>query len=133
MPHLFVEYSANIEGEIGLDALIDRLYATAIKTGVFEPGGIRVRGVRRERYRIADNHPDNGFVHVVARIGHARDLATRRRVGEALFRAACDHLQPVFDRRPLAISFELQELDPDVSFRKNNLHEYVKTRAANPV
>lgn len=132
MPHFFVEYSANIEPEIHLDALMERLYAAAVESGVFEPGGIRIRGVRRDRYRIADNHPDNGFVHVVGRIAHGRDQATRKRVGEALFQAVCDQLQPLFARRPLAISLELQELDPHLSFRKNNLHEYVKTRAARP-
>ena len=35
MPHLIVEYSANIEDQIALDALLDKLHTCALGTGVF--------------------------------------------------------------------------------------------------
>lgn len=130
MPHLIVEFSANIEHDIGLDDLLDRLHATALETGVFPLGGLRVRAMRMDHYRIADKHPDNGYVHVTAWIGHGRPLDVRKRAGEALFAALTGHLSGVYSRRPLAISLNIQEFHPELNFKRNNLHEHVRRRAA---
>ena len=129
MPHIVIEYSANVRGQVGPEDLVARVHEVALRTGVFPVGGIRTRAVERTCYRVADGHPDNAFVHVVMRIRHGRDLATRRRAGEDVFRVVCDYLEPLFERSPLAISLEVQEIDPDVSFKKNNLHEFVSRRA----
>ena len=129
MPHLIVEFSANIEHDIGLDALLDRLHATALATGVFPIGGLRIRAIRMDHYRIADNHPDNAYVHVTALIGHGRPLAVRQRAGQAIFDTLSEHLDGLFERRPLAISFNIQEFHPDLNYKRNNLHEYVRRRS----
>ena len=128
MPHLIVEYSANIEREIALDALLDKLHACALKTGVFPIGGLRVRAHRVDHYRIADKAADNGFVHVTALIGHGRPLDVQQRAGQELLAAVSEHLEPLFARSPLAISLNVQEMHPVLNFKKNNLHEYVKKR-----
>ena len=129
MPHLIVEYSANIEQEIALDALLDKLHACALATGVFPIGGLRVRAHRADAYRIADLSPDNGFVHVTALIGHGRPLDVQQRAGQELLAALSEHLGPLFAKRPLAISLNVQEMHPVLNFKKNNLHEYVKRRS----
>jgi 5-carboxymethyl-2-hydroxymuconate isomerase len=128
MPHIVVEYSGNIRTRIGITDLIGCVHQAALRTGVFPIGGTRTRASERSDYRIADGHPDNAFVHLVLRIAHGRDLATRRRVGDEVFDAACKYLQRVFEDSPLAISLEIQEIDPEVSWKKNNLHEYVQRR-----
>lgn len=128
MPHLIVEYSANVEEDIRLDALLDALHRAALDTGVFPAGGLRTRAHRTEHYRIADCHPDNAFVHVTAVVGHGRPLDVRRRAGEQLFAALTGHLDDLYRRRPLAISFNMQEFHPDLNFKQNNLHEHVQYR-----
>ena len=128
MPHLVIEYSANIEHRIALGELLDKLHAVALTTGVFPIGGLRVRAYRAESYRIADKAPDNGFVHVTAQIGHGRPLDVQQRAGEQIFAVLSEHLTPLFDRNPLAISLNIQEFHPVLNFKKNNLHEYVKRR-----
>jgi len=130
MPHIVVEYSSNVRDRLDLDRLIERLHTTAIGTGVFPLGGTRTRAAERTRYRIADGHPDNAFVHVTLRIGHGRDAQTKERAARAVFDALCEHLAPLYDAAPLGISFEVQEIDPALSFKKNNLHEYVAARQA---
>jgi 5-carboxymethyl-2-hydroxymuconate isomerase len=62
-------------------------------------------------------------VHVVARIGHGRTEAQRKSAGEQMFAAVSTHLDPLFATRPLALSLEIQELDPVLNFKRNNLHE----------
>lgn len=130
MPHITLEHSANIAEAIDLSGLMRKVHDAAIATGVFPYGGTRTRAEPRERYIIADDHPDNGFIHVVLRIGHGRDQATKQRCGDALFKVVCDHLQPYYDRHPLAISMEIQEIDPVLTWKQNNIHEYVERRQA---
>lgn len=129
MPHLIVEYSANIESDIALDELLDKLHARALETGVFPLGGLRLRAHRADKFRIADKSPDNGFVHVTALIGHGRPLDVQQRAGEQLFATLTEHLGPLYAKRPLAISLNVQEFHPVLNFKKNNLHEYLQTRA----
>lgn len=129
VPHLVVEYSANIEDVLNLDALLDRLHATALQTGMFPLGGIRIRAYRAESYRIADCAPDNAFVHVTATVGSGRPLERREAVSQELFAAICDELESLAAARPLAISFNMREFDPVLNYKKNNLHEYVARRA----
>jgi len=126
---LIVEYSANIEAAIAVEDLLDKLHASALATGIFPLGGVRVRAVRIDHYRIADCHPDNGYVNMMALVGHGRPLDVRRRAGEQLFATLTAHLDGLFRARPLAISFYMQEADPDLNFKKNNLHEYVQQRS----
>ena len=128
MPHLIVEYSANIESEIALDELLDKLHACALETGVFPLGGLRVRAHKTEHYRIADKSPDNAFVHVTALIGHGRALDVQQRAGEQLFATLTEHLEPLYAKSPLAISLNVQEFHPVLNFKKNNLHEHVQKR-----
>ena len=128
LPHLIVEYSANIEKAMNLDAFLDRLHETAVETGMFPLGGIRVRAYRTENFRIADCAPENGFVHVTAIVGSGRPLDRREQVSKQLFAAICDQLDALASKSPLAISFNMREFDPVLNFKKNNLHEYLAQR-----
>jgi 5-carboxymethyl-2-hydroxymuconate isomerase len=130
LPHLIIEYSANIEDQIVLDELLDKLHATALQTGVFPLGGLRIRAHRADRYRIADNDPSNGFVHMTALIGHGRGLDVQQRAGEQLFATLKEHLAALYQQSPLAISLNIQEFHPLLNFKHNNLHEHVQRRGA---
>ena len=130
MPHLVVEYSANVEDRIDLEALLTTLHEAASTYDVFPLGGLRTRAERRDRYRVADTDPDNAFVHVTAFIGHGRPLEVRKEVGEGLFNTLCEFLDAPFQATPLAISFNIQEFHPELNYKRNNLHEYVEKRKA---
>ncbi len=126
MPHLIVEYSSNIEADIKIEELLGKLRDTAAGGGVFPLPGIRVRAARRDQYLIADGDPGHAFVHVSARIGVGRSEATRRAEAERLFEALCAHLAPSYQKRGLAISFEMVEIDPVGSLKMNNLHDRLR-------
>jgi 5-carboxymethyl-2-hydroxymuconate isomerase len=130
MAHIVIEHSSNLRGRLDLPRLIEAVHQAALATGIFPVGGMRTRAYETQSYRIADGHPDNAFVHLSIRVGHGRDLATRRKACEQIFNAACDALGGLCDSIPLGLSVEMQELDPELSFKKNNLHQYVKTRQA---
>lgn len=133
MAHIVIEYSANLRGQFDLDGFLRAVHGAALATGVFPVGGIRTRAYEAQHYVIADANPDNAFIHLSLRVGHGRDVDTRKRACEAIFAAACQQLGEVFERLPLGIALEMQEIDPVLTFKKNNLHEYVKRREAQRV
>ena len=129
MPHAIIEYSANMESKIDLDELIATVHQAALETGVFPEGGLRTRAARRDNYKIADGHADNGFVHFILKIGPGRDEETKKNAMDHIFGAACDFLGPTFDTSPLGLSIEVFELPPVLRINKNNLHEWVSKRS----
>jgi 5-carboxymethyl-2-hydroxymuconate isomerase len=128
MPHQIIEYSANLESRIDIESVVDGLHEAAMGIDGLPLGGLRTRAAKREAYQVADRHPDNAFVHVILKLGHGRPLEKRREFGEALFAALCDLLEPVSASSPLAISFEIQEIHPDLTWKKNNLRDYIASR-----
>jgi 5-carboxymethyl-2-hydroxymuconate isomerase len=130
MPHLNIEYSANLEDALDVQALVDRIHETALETGIFPLGGVRTRAEARKHYKIANGDPRAGYIHMMVRIGPGRDVETRRSAGDRIFAALCDFTDEVYRSRPLALSFELHEIPPDMAWRKNNLHELLKKEAA---
>lgn len=123
-----IEYSANLRQRLDLPAFLATVHEAALATGVFPVGGIRTRAYAAEHYVIADGHPDNTFVHIGLRIGPGRDLKTRQRACEAIFAAVRQYLAPLYEALPLGISLDMQELDPLLRCRQNNLHQYVERR-----
>ena len=130
MAHIRIEYSANLGERIDFPRFLEAVHASALATGIFPIGGVRTRAYAAQHYRIADGHPDNAFVHMMLRVGHGRDLETRKRACETIFATVCEQLSELFGKIPLGLSLEMQEIDPVLTFKKNNLHEYVKRRAA---
>ena len=128
MPHQIVEYSANLESRISISDLIDKLHETAAEIDAFPLGGLRTRAARRVHYKIADGHPDNQFLHLTWKLGHGRSEEVRKEAGERMFSVLCEFLEPVSSCSPLAISFEIQEIHPVLTFKQNNLREYMATR-----
>jgi 5-carboxymethyl-2-hydroxymuconate isomerase len=129
MPHLNIEYSANLGEALDIQALVDRIHETALETGIFPLGGVRTRAEARTHYRIANGNPDAGYIHMIVRIGSGRDIDTRKAAGEKIFGALCDFTDELYQSRPLALSFELHEIPPDMAWRKNNLHDLLKKEA----
>jgi 5-carboxymethyl-2-hydroxymuconate isomerase len=66
----------------------------------------------------------------VLRLGEGRDLATRKKAGEHVFKALSTHLDPVFAASKFALSFDMQINDKETSWKRNNLHEALKTETA---
>ena len=128
MPHQIIEYSANLESRIDIESVVDGLHEAAMGIDGLPRGGLRTRAAKRETYQVADRHPDNAFVHVILKLGHGRPVEKRREFGEALFAALCDLLEPVSSSSPLAISFEIQEIHPELTWKKNNLRDYMASR-----
>jgi 5-carboxymethyl-2-hydroxymuconate isomerase len=128
MPHFTVEYSSNLETAVDMTDLCDVVREVALETGIFPIGGLRVRAVRCDHYSIADDHPDNAFIDIAGKVGVGREERVREAAAIMMFKKIEAHLEPHFEERPLALSFEIRELDEKTNMKRNSIHEKLKER-----
>lgn len=128
MPHLTIEYSANVADLVDIDDLVSNLHDAAIDTGIAALDALRTRAVRREHYAIADRHPDNAFIAVTARLGAGRSDDDQQRLLGELMAALDDTLGAAAST--VMLSVELQEIDPSRRLNRNHLRELVRERSA---
>jgi 5-carboxymethyl-2-hydroxymuconate isomerase len=128
LPHLTIEFSDNLEAAIDIAGLVDAMHDTAVTLDPLPTGGIRTRAVARKVFKIADGHADNGFISVILRIAKGRTDEEKQAVGEALFVALTGYVQDVFDRRPLSLALEIQEIDPATRWKQSNIRDYMEKR-----
>ena len=121
MAHFIYEYSANLPAaSLDLQGLMDKMHQVAADTGIFPLSGIRSRAIRCEEFRVADGAADKGFINLSMKVGRGRDEQTRLECGQRLFDTMINHLQPLMDQQPVAVSFEMRELEEHVKFNKKS-------------
>ena len=112
MPHLILEYSKNIEGDVEIEGLMRQLHQTIFATGLWDISALRTRAEPRDKFYIADGDPTYGFMHLSVRIRAGRDDATKEKLGQALLKVMVDYLEPSFAKRKIAINAEITEVSP---------------------
>ncbi len=123
MPHLVVEYTANLKSDGDVPTLLRKANRMLIdQGGVFPTGGIRSRAIEITDWCIADGEDDYAFVHVTLKIGAGREDAVKRRVTDALFEMIKAHFADLYAKRYLALSMELVEFSEGGTYKHNNLH-----------
>lgn len=126
LPHITIEYSANLEPKLEIAKLVEKVHAAAAGTGVMELGGLRTRAARRDVYRVADGLSGNAFMFVVIRMRPGRTVEQRKLLGQTVFDVVSKHLDPLFETMEIALSLEIQLLDPEFTYRRNNLHNRLR-------
>ncbi len=122
MPHMTIEFSSNLKVRADMEAAARAAHAALLSTGIFEVGAVRVRAVECNAYAIADCLPENAFVDMSLRVGAGRSQADKSKVGEAVYGAMLAFFQPLLQEPHFALSFEIREIDPDLSWKTNAMH-----------
>ena len=125
MPHVIVEYSANIEADIPPQRLVEEIHQAAITSGIAEPVAVRTRLKRREHYRVGDGNPANAFVHIDIRGRKGRSLEQKKAMVQTIYDQANRTLDHVFKARPLALTVEYHEIDSDTRLLRNGMRERI--------
>lgn len=122
MPHITVEYTANIEDEAKIPILLRHINETLSMEEVFPIGGIRSRAIKLSDYVIADNMEDDAFVHVTMKIGTGRSEEVKRQISRKMFQLMEEHFSLLLHERYIALSLELYEFH-NPTYKKNNIHQ----------
>jgi 5-carboxymethyl-2-hydroxymuconate isomerase len=121
VPHINIEYSANLESEIDFVEFCTALRTAAMETGLFPLTGVRIRAFRCDHALIADGNPENSFVDMSVRLRGGRTLEDRQAATQSIFDAAVANLRELIDARPIAVSLEMRDVDPDLSPKLNTM------------
>ena len=128
MPHLVVLYSGNLETETDMTALCRRLADAMLtvrdETGqqVFPTGGVRVFAYPASHSAVADGERDYAFVYLNLRMGRGRTEAVKKCAGETLLAAAKVHFEPLFARRYLGLTLQIDEGQEVFDAKHSTIH-----------
>ncbi|NCW64617.1 MAG: 5-carboxymethyl-2-hydroxymuconate Delta-isomerase [Rhodobacteraceae bacterium] len=126
MPHLMIDYSANVEPDVDIGGLCNTLRGVAASIDAFPLAGVKVRAVRVEHYAIADGNPEHGFIDISVRIREGRDMETKQNAAQKIFEAANEFVADVMQRRSLALSLELRDIDAALSPKSGSIRKYLE-------
>jgi 5-carboxymethyl-2-hydroxymuconate isomerase len=115
MPHLVVLYTPNLEPETDMTALCRALADTMLtirdEAGkpVFPTGGTRVLAYPAAHYAVADGKGDYAFIYLNLRMASGRSDNVKKEVGDSLLSCAKTHFAPVFERRLIGMTLQVDE------------------------
>ena len=128
MPHLVVLYTGNLDSETDMTALCralaDAMLSVHDEHGqqVYPTGGVRVFAYPAAHFAVADGQRDYAFVYLNLRMGRGRTEAVKKQAGEVLLAAAKTHLAPLFTRRYLGLTLQIDEGQEVFDAKHSTIH-----------
>ena len=129
MPHVNIQYSANLGPEAGMDALCLALAEVLVaqRDGkgerVFPIGGTRVLAYPAPHFAVADGQGDRAFVYLQVRIAPGRERALVTAAGEAMMAVVRSHFASLFAAgRGIGITLQIDEGAPVFDAKHSTLH-----------
>jgi 5-carboxymethyl-2-hydroxymuconate isomerase len=153
MPHLVIYYTPNLDAETDMTALCRTLANTMLAVRddagqqVFPTGGTRVLAYPAAHFAVSDGGAagraagthtgaasgdpgDYAFVYLNVRMGRGRSNATHQAVGQALTAATRAHFDPLFARRHIGITLQVDEGPEVFDAKHSNIHPLFATPPA---
>lgn len=118
MPHLKIEYTANLDAHADIGELCKTLSQTLVTlkddqgAPVFPLLGTRVLAYPAAQYAVADGEQGRAFVYLNMRITPGRSDALVKAVGDAVLAAAQAQLAPALDKLPLRLTLHIDATPP---------------------
>ena len=124
MPHIVVEYSANLEDHIDVGDLLTSIHAAAASHALVPLAGLRTRAMKREQYVVANGDARNLFVAVIARLNGDRGQESLLEIRDLLMAVCSDSLRQIREEQPLALSVEVQAIDAAMRINDNSIRDH---------
>ena len=124
MPHLTLEYSANIE--VDVQPLLARLHEEVVATGAINLKGIKSRAIKHTQYRIADGDPDYAFVHVGLLIREGRPIEVQKEATQRVMKVLKETFSSRFENGYLSLSVDLKEMRDGIALTDHNIPDKAK-------
>ena len=133
MPHITLQYTANLEADVDMAGLCRALAesVTALKDEaggqLFPIGGTRVLAYPTNYYAVADAKDDYAFCYINMRIAAGRSDAMKNRAGDVLLERATAFFSSVFAKKHVGVTIQVDESPGQVYDAKHsNLHSLFK-------
>ena len=111
MPHIAIDYTANLADDLATLGLPQKLHEAAQALGVFPINGLRTFARVIEEYRVGANTKNEAFINIQIRIAPGRPEELRQRIVDTLFATAEQTLATLIEKRPIGLQLEITEFD----------------------
>jgi len=113
MPHIIIDYSQDIAGQIEMEALLDAVHRGAMESGLFPEYDIKTRATGYQHHRTGQTR--DSFVHVAVHLLSGRNDEQKAMLSECVL--AC--VEPLLPQ-VVSVSVEIYDIHRD-SYRKRVL------------
>jgi len=130
MPHVVVQYSANLEAGVDMPALCRDIAAVLIEQRddaggpLFPPGGTRVLAYPAHFSAVADGKHDYRFCYINIRVAAGRSPASLKKSGDAVLAKVQARFADCFGKNLVGVTIQIDESGPGQVYdaKHNNLH-----------
>ncbi|WP_270733093.1 5-carboxymethyl-2-hydroxymuconate isomerase [Shimia sp. Alg240-R146] len=129
MPHFHIDYSANIEEVVDIQALCEAIRASATEIETFPAAGIRVRATRSDHVAIADGNPKHGYIDLSVRLREGRSVDVKQDAIARIFATLKDFMGPAMETRSIALSAEIRDIDAALSPKFGTVRDHLEDNA----
>lgn len=109
MPHVTLEYSANVQ-PLDVQKLLRTVNQAMIDTGEFESLDIKSRAVKQEEFLIGLADSGHAYIHVKVALLSGRSAETKLNISKQLLDVLHSQLLPIAGIR-LQLCVEMQDID----------------------
>lgn len=135
MPHLKIDYSANLDdcADIGTlcQALAARLAGMHDRRGqpLFPRAGTRVLACPAPHHAVSGGRAEFAFMYLNLRITPGRDKSLIDGAGDALLATVKEHFAPLLAARPIGVTLHIDEVAPAYEGKYGNLASHLAARS----
>lgn len=127
MPHLKIEYSDGLSDD-AVHRLCKAVHSVMLGSEIFPTAGIRVRAYKADAAIVADGLPENDFAALTLSVGAGRSTDKLQQAGTAIFAAAQAALADRLAEPHFALSLEIRQIEPDLSWKDTPIHARLSER-----
>lgn len=106
MPHLILEYSANIAQPMRSEDIVGKGHAVMLESGLFQPASVKTRSHEATFFAVGEHGDENGFLHVLVYLMEGRSPEQKQTLSEALFAV----FDPIVPHRA-SLTVDIRDLD----------------------
>jgi 5-carboxymethyl-2-hydroxymuconate isomerase len=118
VPHLTLEYSANLAEPADLKGVLVELNRLIADVGGIQIENLKSRAVRRDVYAVGAGGGEGGFVHLEIAIFGGRSAMTREKIGRGSLAVLERHFTAVKGGSALQITIEVRDMDREGYFKR---------------
>ncbi len=118
MPHLTLEYSANVKDSVDHQALMKRMHEALIQFESFKIQDIKSRCVRHEVFYAADGEARRAFAHLRLELLSGRPTPLKQEIGAKLLELMKSAFPKTYQEMTLDLSFEIRDMARDAYFKE---------------
>ena len=110
MPHLTLEYSANVKCPSNLVDLFARLHKVLVETGGINLENCKSRAYKAENFFVATGREPDGFVHLDIRFLEGRSPQVKRNIGQEAHDILMEWFHDSVEKMELQITVEVRDI-----------------------